>query len=491
MNRRMILYIVALALTVEAGFMLFPALVGLIYREKAAVWFFIVALMEAILCLPFVKDRPEDRRFAVKEGCIATALCWIGMSAVGALPFYLSKTIPSYIDALFEMVSGFTTTGASIVASVEKLPYCVNFWRCLSHWIGGMGILVFLMMVVQMADASNINLLRAESPGPSVGKITPKMRQTARLLYIIYIALSVLQFILLLLGKMPVFDALCTTFGTAGTGGFGIKNDSFASYSPYLQWVTAIFMILFGINFNAYAFLLFKRFKQAFTMEEVRYYVIVIAAAVLLITIDVSNYFHSFGETLRHAVFQVGSIITTTGFATEDFNVWPGSSRLILVMLMFIGACAGSTGGGIKVSRFAISIKAVGKELKTYLHPKRVHKIQMDGVPVERDVIRGINVYLFTFLMIFVSSVLLISLDGKDLVTTVTAVCATLNNIGPGLGVCGPAGNFASFSYFSKIVMMFDMIAGRLELFPLLMLFYPPCLKALLKKEKEQTRFKF
>lgn len=491
MNRKMILYIVALVLLLEAGFLLFPALIGLIYRETAAIWFFVVALVEAVCCLPIVRSRPENRHFAVKEGCIATALCWIGMSLVGALPFYYSGAIPVYLDALFEMISGFTTTGASVVKSVEDLPHCVNFWRCLSHWIGGMGILVFLMMVVQMADASNINLLRAESPGPSVGKITPKMHQTARLLYIIYLVLTALQLILLLCGGMPVFDALCTAFGTAGTGGFGIKNDSMASYSPYLQWVTAIFMILFGVNFNAYAFLVFKKIRQALNIEEVRYYFLVILAAIGIIAIDTAGYFDTVGENIRHAAFQVGSIITTTGYATTDFNVWPETSRLILVFLMFVGACAGSTGGGIKVSRFAISAKAIGKELKNYLHPKRVHKIQMDGVSVEHEVIRGVNVYFFTFLLIFGSSVLLVSLDGKDLISTVTAVAATINNIGPGLGICGPAGNFTRFSYFSKIVLMLDMLFGRLELFPMLMLFYPPCLKELLRKEKEQTRFKF
>lgn len=490
MNKQIILYVLGWIMLIEAGFLLLPALVGLVFLEKQGIIFLGVAAAEAIAAIPLLK-KPEHRQFTTKDGYIATALSWIVMSLIGALPFYLSGCIPAYIDALFEMVSGFTTTGASIVSSVEDLPNCINFWRCLSHWIGGMGVLVFLLMVLQMAGGSNINLMRAESPGPSVGKITPKMKYTARVLYVVYFALTVLQFILLLCGSMPVFDALCTACATAGTGGFGIKNDSLAGYSPYIQWVTAVFMILFGVNFNVYVMLLFRKWKQAFQMEEVRYYLMIIASAVGLIVWDLRGYFDSFWETLRLAVFQVGSIITTTGFATADFDLWPQTSRLILVVLMFVGACAGSTGGGLKVSRLMIGFKTVLKELHSYVHPKSVRKIKIDGTPLEHEVLRGVNVYFITFGFIFAASVLLISLEGRDLITTFTAVAATINNIGPGLANVGPTSNFSAFSGFSKVVLMFDMLIGRLEIFPMLMLFYPPCWKGVFVKSAPQTRFRF
>ncbi len=490
MNKQIIRYILGWVMLIEAIFMLFPALVGAIYREMSGIWFLIIALAEAGIAIPLVLKKPEHNTFTVKDGYIATSLSWILISLIGALPFYLSKQIPSYVDAVFEMVSGFTTTGSTILRDVESLDHTVNFWRCLSHWLGGMGVLVFLLMVLQMAGGSNINLMRAESTGPAVGKITAKMRSTARTLYILYGSLTVILIILLLCGGMPVFDALCTAFGTAGTGGFGIKNDSLASYSPYIQWVVGIFMMLFGVNFNFYVFLLFGKFRQMLKMEEVRVYFAVILSATLIILIDFWGDFDTFGESLRQSFFQVSSIITTTGFATADFDLWPGTSRIVLVLLMFIGACAGSTGGGIKISRLWIGCKTVFKELHTHLYPKGVKKVQMDGAPVDHDIVRGINVYFISYMLLFVTSLLLVSMNGQDLVTTFTAVAATINNIGPGLGQVGPTANFAAFSDFSKIVMTFDMLIGRLEIFPMLLLFYPPTWKGAFKKQ-EQTRFKF
>ena len=420
--------------------------------------------------------------FYLKEGCITTSLSWILLSFFGCLPFYLSKEIPSFTDALFETISGFTTTGASILNDVEALSHCALFWRSFTHWIGGMGVLVFLLAVIPLSGGSHINLMRAESPGPSVGKLVPKIRYTARILYVIYFAMTVLEVILLLFGGMPVFDALTTSFGTAGTGGFGIKNDSFMSYSPYLQWVVTIFMILFGINFNAYYLMLFGKLKKALCIEEVRAYLFIILAAIGIIFFNILHICNGIFDALTHAAFQVGSIITTTGFSSVDFNLWPKASQSILVLLMFIGACAGSTGGGIKVSRFIVLIKTIIKELNSYIHPKSIKKIKMDGKPVEHEVVRSTNVYFITFMIIFSASVFAVSFEGKDLVSNFTAVAATINNIGPGLQMVGPTQNFQHFSVFSKYVLMFDMLAGRLELFPLLILFHPGAWKDLFAK---------
>ena len=392
---------------------------------------------------------------------------------MGAVPFVLTGEIPSFTNALFETISGFTTTGASILSDVEALSYTSLFWRSFTHWIGGMGVLVFLMAIIPLSGGSNIHLMKAESPGPSVGKLVPKMKHTARLLYLIYFGLTIIEIILLLTGGMPLFDSLTTTFGTVGTGGFGIKNSSIAGYSPYLQWVITIFMILSGINFNAYYLIIFKQFKKAFTMEEVHAYIGIIVAATGIIFVELARTSMNMVDALRHAAFQVGSIITTTGFATTDFNEWTQASRTILVLLMFIGACAGSTGGGIKVSRFITVFKTVGKEINSYIHPKSIKKIKMDGKPIEHEVMRATNVYFVTFLSLFILSVFLISLEEKDLITNFTAVAATINNIGPGLEMVGPTQNFAHFSPFSKYVLMFDMLAGRLELFPILLLFVP------------------
>ena len=485
MNKSMIRFILGKVLLLEAAMMLLPSVVAALYMEKDGFSFLISALICVAVSLLLSHKKPTDTTIYLKEGCVSTALSWILMSIFGCLPFVISGAIPSFTDALFETISGFTTTGASILSDVEALSHCMIFWRSFTHWIGGMGVLVFLLAVVPMSGGSNINLMRAESPGPSVGKLVPKMRYTARILYVIYFGMTILQIVLLLVGKMPLFDAVTTAFGTAGTGGFGIKNDSIGSYSAYIQWVTTIFMILFGINFNAYYLLLMKKFKQAFAIEEVRAYLLIILVATGVITFYIMDSCGGFWSGLRHAAFQVGSIITTTGYSTVDFNLWHSVPKTILVILMFVGACAGSTGGGIKVSRFVILFKSMFKELDSYIHPKVVKKIKMDGKPVEHEVVRAVNVFTITYIVLFVVSIFLVSLEGKDLVTSFTAVTATLNNIGPGLELVGPTQNFGHFSILTKYVLMFNMLAGRLELFPLLILFHPALWKDLLHRKKK------
>ncbi|MBQ5673970.1 MAG: TrkH family potassium uptake protein [Lachnospiraceae bacterium] len=479
MNSSIIRYILGYVLKIEGFLMLLPCVVAVIYREKIGVCFLSVAMLCMILGVVMTHRKPQSTVFYLKEGCVITALSWIFLSLFGCIPFVISGEIPSFTDALFETISGFTTTGASILSEVESLSHCSLFWRSFTHWIGGMGVLVFLLAIVPMSGGSHINLMRAESPGPSVGKLVPKVKHTARILYGIYLALTVLEIIFLLTGGMPIFDALTTSFGTAGTGGFGIKNDSLMSYSTYIQWVVTVFMILFGVNFNAYYFILFRNFKKAFSMEEVRCYFIIILAAIGIIFMEVIDISANAFDALTKVAFQVGSIITTTGFSTADFNMWPQTSKTILVLLMFIGACAGSTGGGIKVSRFLVLFKTIVKELNSYIHPKSIKKIKIDGKPVEHDVVRAINVYFITFMIVFSISVFAISFEGKDLVTNFTAVVATINNIGPGLELVGPTQNFGGFSVFSKYVLMFDMLAGRLELFPLLILLHPAVWKDL------------
>ena len=489
MNRAIIRYILGNVLKIEAALMLLPCIVSVFYNETEGMYFLLVAVLSGVLGIAMTVKKAENTVFYLKEGCITTALSWIILSIVGAVPFVLTGEIPSFTDALFETISGFTTTGASILNDVEALSHCSLFWRSFTHWIGGMGVLVFLLAIVPMSGGSNINLMKAESPGPSVGKLVPKMKYTARILYLIYFALSILELVLLLIGGMPFFDAITTTFGTAGTGGFGIKNSSIAGYAPHLQWIITIFMILFGVNFNAYYLILFRQFKKAFSMEEVRAYILIILAATGIIFVELLKSSMQVFDALTHSAFQVASIITTTGFSTVDFNEWSGASKTILVLLMFIGACAGSTGGGIKVSRFITVIKTVIKEINSYIHPRSIKKIKLDGKPIEHEVIRATNVYFITFLIVFSFSVLAVSFEEKDMVTNFTAVAATINNIGPGLELAGPTENFASFSVLSKYVLMFDMLAGRLELFPLLLLFVPSIWKEFLPcKECKKKR---
>ncbi len=471
MNYSMIFFILGWIFNIEAAFMVLPGITAIIYQEKNGLAFLATMVLCLVIGIPLTRKKPDNKVFHAKEGAVTVALSWIVLSMAGAFPFVISGSIPHPVDAMFETVSGFTTTGASILSDVEALSHCMLLWRSFTHWIGGMGVLVFILCLLPLTGGYHMNLMKAESPGPSVSKLVPKVQTTAKILYTIYLMLTVAQVIFLLIGRMPFFDAICLTFGTAGTGGFGVRNDSIASYSTYNQVVITVFMILFGVNFNVYYLFLTKKVMQAARSEEVRYYLGIIAAAIIAIAINTRGMFTSFGRAFQQAAFQVGSIITTTGYATTDFNVWPVFSKTILVMLMFVGACAGSTGGGIKVSRLMILCKSARKELQLYLHPNAVKKIKMDDKPIPHEVVRATNMFLFVYILIFSISLLIVSLDNFDLVSNFTAIAATLNNIGPGLGAVGPTGNFGSYSYVSKIVMIFDMLAGRLEVFPLLLLF--------------------
>lgn len=473
MNYSIIVYIIGYVLKIEGLFLLLPCLTALIYQEPSGFAFLISAAICLFLGIIATYKKPQNNVFYGKEGFVTVSLCWVVLSIFGALPFLLNKEIPSIPDALFETISGFTTTGSTILTDIEALSKCSLLWRSFTHWIGGMGILVFVLAILPIAGGgSQMYLMRAESPGPSVSKLVPRVKHTAMILYGIYIVITIIEIILLLIGGMPFFDALTSAFGTAGTGGFGIKNDSFASYPIFCQGVVTVFMILFGVNFNVYYLFLCRKHKQALQSEELRMYLIIILVSSLFIAFNIRHLFPGF-QALHQAFFQVGSIITTTGFATADFNTWPELSKMILIFLMFFGACAGSTGGGIKISRILILMKSIKKELFFIVHPRSVKKIRMDGQVIEHDILRSINVFMATYFIIIMLSILLISLENKDTVTTVTSVITTLNNIGPGLELVGPIGNFSSFSALSKFVFMFDMLAGRLEIFPMLILFMP------------------
>ena len=486
MNFSIIRYILGHIIKLEGFFILLPCIVALIFHEKELFTYLAIAVICILLGSLLTFKKAKDNVFYLKEGCIATALSWMLLSFFGALPFVITGEIPHFTDAMFETVSGFTTTGASILTNVEALSHTSLFWRSFTHWIGGMGVLVFLLAIVPLTGGSNMNLLRAESPGPSVGKLVPKMRYTARILYIIYLVLTIIQFLALLFVKMPWFDALCISIGTAGTGGFGILNSSCAAYSVSAQWIITIFMILFSINFNAYYLILFGQIRNALKMEEVRAFLLIVLTTIALITWDVHTMFDSLFEALTHAAFQVASIVSSTGFATTDFDLWPGFSKTLLVLLMVMGACAGSTGGGIKVSRFVIVGKAIKRELHSYIHPKSVKQLVMDGKEVESSVIRSVSLYFLTFAALFILSILIIAFEEKDLVTNFTSVIATMNNIGPGLSMVGPTQNFAHFTDLSKWVFIFNMLAGRLELFPLLILFHPTIWHELIVKTIRQ-----
>lgn len=473
MNYGMIRYILGCILNFEAIFLLLPCMVAAVYHETAGysclVAVFLCFVLGRILCI----RKPEKRTIYAREGFVIVAFGWMVLSFFGALPFVFSGAIPSLIDALFETVSGFTTTGASILSDVESLPKCLLFWRSFTHWIGGMGVLVFVMAVLPLSGGNSIYLMKAESPGPSVEKLMPKVKGTAFMLYAMYIVITVIEFLVLVLGKMPVFDSIVLTFGTAGTGGFAIRSDSIGSYTDFQQIVITVFMILFGVNFNVYYLLYRKKRRQALKNTEVWVYLLIISSAVLLISVNIRDIYGSVFETVKHSAFQVASIITTTGYATVDYEIWPVFSKTILVVLMFVGACAGSTGGGMKVSRIIILAKAMGKELDYIIHPHNIRKISMDRKQVEHTTVRSVNVFLVAYCVIFIGSILILSLENLDMTTNFTAVAATLNNVGPGLSLVGPAKNFELFSGFSKLVLIFDMLAGRLELFPILVLFYP------------------
>lgn len=469
----MVLYILGYMLKFESAFLMLPVLIGIIYKEDASLSYLAVAAVCLILGLLLTRKKPTSPNLYTREGFVTVALSWIVMSVFGAMPFVLTGDIPSYVDALFETISGFTTTGASILNDVESLTHTSLFWRSFTHWIGGMGVFVFIMAILPLMGGSTMNLMKAESPGPSVSKLVPHVKDTAKILYGMYIAITLCEIVLLCAFGMPLFDSLCTSFGTVGTGGFGIKNSSIAGYAPSLQIIVTFFMILSGINYTFYFFILSKKIGDAFHIEEVRWYLLLILAAAGAIIYDIRHLYPTLGEAVRHAFFQVGSIITTTGYATADFDLWPSMSKTILVTLMFVGACAGSTGGGMKVSRLVILFKTIKKELSLIIHPREIRKIRIDGHVVEHNILRSTNVFLVIYFVLLLSSTLLISIDEFDFSTNFTAVVSALNNIGPGLNHVGPTQNFSIFSAFSKFVLMFDMLAGRLELFPMMILFMP------------------
>lgn len=461
---------------IESVFMVPALIIAIVCRENKAILGFAITIVItlAVAGILMITCRNSKNVFYAKEGFACVGLSWILLSIFGAIPFVISGAIPGVIDALFETVSGFTTTGASILPAVEGLPYSILYWRSFTHWLGGMGVLVFVLAIAVGAEGKSgftMHLLRAESPGPKVGKLVPKMKQTAEILYLLYILLTVLDAIFLLAGGMPMFDAVCTALGTAGTGGFGIKNDSIAGYSPYIQNVCTVFMLLFGVNFSCYYLLLIRQVKNVFEDEELRMYLGIVFASIVLIVINLGSFYDSLGETIRHAAFQVATVVTTTGFATTDFDLWPSFSKGILVLLMFMGASAGSTGGGFKVGRLLLLIKNLKRNLRKTIKPHRVEVVRVNGHMVSEKTIDTCNTYLVAYIFILAFSFFLVSIDGFSTTTNFTSVIACFNNIGPGLDAVGPTCNYASFSWFSKLILIFDMLAGRLEIFPILILF--------------------
>lgn len=485
MNIKMLIYILGKVLLIEGVLMLLPICCGWIYGESETVYYLVCALSYVTLGYLLSFKKPRNMTIFIKDGCVATALSWVVLSIGGCIPFILTGEIPSFTDAMFETASGFSTTGASILTNVEAMSHCSLLWRSLTHWIGGMGVLVFLLAVVPMTGGSNMNLMRAESPGPTVGKIVPKVRSTAKMLYLIYLAMTVTEIIILTFCGMPFFDSLCSSFGTAGTGGFGVRNDSFASYAPHIQVIVAVFMILFGMNFNFYYYFTTKQINKAFKMSEIKVYLAVIAIVTAIICFSLRGLYGSLGEAMRHSFFQVASIITTTGFATTDFDLWPSVAKFLLLSLMILGACASSTGGGIKVARFQIMFKSVKREIQSYIHPKTVKKIHVDGKTVDSEIIHSVALYFFIYMIIFATSMFIVSFEGHDLVTVFSSVAATFNNIGPGLSLVGPTQNYSFFSGLSKWVFIFDMLAGRLELMPLIVFLAPTTYKGIIKKPRK------
>lgn len=473
MNYSIIRYIVGWILRFESIFLCLPGIVGLLYKEKDCFYYFAVATLCLLISYALTKKKPANKELYIKDGFVVVALGWIVMSFFGAIPFTMTGDIPSFMDAFFESVSGFTTTGASILTDIEALSKANLFWRSFTHFIGGMGVFVFLMAVMPLFGGSTMNLMKAESTGPSVDKLVPKVKDTAKILYAIYVSITLLEFILLMLYGMPAFDAICTSFGTTGTGGFGIKGDSLASYAPAIQYIVAIFMILSGINYSMYFLMLRRKWKQILKLEEVWWYLGIIGVVTVIIFSKLKDVYPTLEEAFRHTIFQIASIMTSTGFATADFNAWPALASMSIIVIMFIGACAGSTGGGIKVSRVLILFKSIKKEFSSLVHPQEIRKIRLNDQPVAHAAIRSTNVFISIHLSMLIISSLVLSADGQNFTTNFTASLTTLNNMGPGLDLVGPAGNFAFFSIPSKLMLIFNMLAGRLELFPLLLLLYP------------------
>lgn len=469
MNRKMVFYMIGQMIKLEAALLVLPLLVSLIYREHETALSFLITIGIALV-LGFALTlifRTKNRVIYAKEGFVIVALTWLALSAVGCLPFIISGEIPSFFDAFFETVSGFTTTGASVVIGVESMSHGILFWRSFTHWIGGMGVLVFIMAIIPTVTDRSIHILRAEMPGPIVGKLVPKTKDTAKILYFIYIIMTAVEIVLLLIGGMPLFESTVHAFGTAGTGGFGIKADSIAGYSPYLQWVITIFMLLFGVNFNLYYLALIRHFHSIFKSRELWCYIGIFAAACFAITIDIYPMYQNFSESLRLAAFQTSSILTTTGFATADFNLWPGFSKAILFLLMFIGGCAGSTAGGLKVSRVILLFKIVRKELLHILHPRSVAVIKFEGKKVDNPTLNSVSTYFVLYIFGILGIFLILCLEPFDLETNLSATVSCFNNVGPGLSLVGPASNYSAYSPLSKLMLSFAMLLGRLEIFPL------------------------
>ncbi len=506
MNYKMIGYTLGWILLFEAGFLLVPLITAISFAEWSTLWAILISLaICGAVGFLLILLKPKIKTLYAREGLVIVALSWVFLSAFGALPFYISREIPAYIDAFFETASGFTTTGSSILTNVEAMPSSLLMWRSFTHWVGGMGVLVFIMAFLPLSGAQNLHIMRAESPGPTVSKLVPKMRTTALILYLIYFVLTVIMFIILLFDSgsdslsgepMTVFEALNTAFATAGTGGFSTKANGIAGFSSYVQIVVTVFMLVFSVNFSSYYLVLKRRFKDAFNLEVRTFLIIVLIATVTVaVNIHYSEYSpeqigkltavngteyvegegYSLGDSFKQAAFNVASIISTTGFGTENFVAWPELSQIILMLVMFIGACAGSTGGGFKISRVLILLKGAARELKAAIHPRQVKKITIDERPVDDEVVRSVNSYIAVYLIMLAVSLILISIDPfvTDLTTGISSVLTTLNNVGPGFGAVGPTSNFAGYNAFSKLVLSFNMIAGRLELIPMLIMFAP------------------
>ncbi len=473
MNYRMLGYLLGIIMLIESALMILPLIVSLIYGESVMPFLLSMAIM-LVISLPLTLFKPKDTRIYAKEGFVTAAGAWLLLSVFGALPFMFSEAIPHFIDAFFETVSGFTTTGSSILTEIESLPRGILFWRSFSHWVGGMGVLVFMLAILPADNGQAMHLLRAEVPGPTKDKIVPKMRQTALILYGIYMCLTLLLVLLLLLTKMPLYDSLVNAFATAGTGGFSVKNASIGAYNnPAAEWIIGIFMIVFGVNFNLYYLLLIKRFKDVFKNEELRVYLIICLLATVVITLNVLDYFSSLGTAIRTAFFQVSTIVSTTGFATVDFNLWPSLSKTVLLVLMILGSCAGSTAGGLKISRVIIVTKNMFRSIKQTIRPRSVNVVRMDGEAIPASTLHATASYISIYFSLILLTTLILSLDGFDLETNLSATLACINNIGPAFSVVGPTGNFSGFSYLSKLVLSFNMLIGRLEFMPMLILFSP------------------
>lgn len=472
MNVKMIRYIIGWILIFEAIFLLLPTVVALIYGENALYSFLLTIFICVALGWLLVLKKPSNTVLYSREGFVIVSLSWIVLSVFGALPIFFSGTLPNYIDALFEIVSGFTTTGASVAQNIEAMPKSVLIWRSFSNFIGGMGVLVFIMAFLPLSGGQNMHIMKAESPGPSVSKLVPRVRTTALILYSIYISLTVVMLILLLIGKMDIFEALNTAFSTAGTGGFGIKNDCMNSYSSYIQIIVTVFMLLFSLNFSSYYFLLNGKLGEFFNSETKAFLAIVITATAT-VTLCIKDSFNTIGEAIKHAAFTISSIISTTGFSTVDFDQWSTLAKVVLLLVMFTGACAGSTCGGIKISRLMIWIKSSLNDLKGLLHTKQVKRVMIDGRPIEEKTVKAVNLYMACYVLMFTVSFIALSVEGNSIVTNFSAVTSAINNIGPGLDAVGPTQSFALFSVPSKLILIFDMLAGRLEIFPMLLLFTP------------------